>query len=173
MESMVRSGLAVLVLFALIAGSPAAQVPNTLKIYVVDVEGGNAVLVVSPSGESLLIDTGNLAAASRDAERIMAAVKDAGLRQIDHLVTTPCHLDHFGAMAALAGRIPIREFIDHGASVQPDVEADRFLQLTYPRLYASARHTVVKAGDTIPMNDVDVRVVASSGKTIDKPLPGA
>jgi competence protein ComEC len=173
MESMVRSGLAVLLVCALIAGSPAAQAPNTLKIYVVDVEGGNAVLVVSPSGESLLIDTGNLAAAARDAQRIMVAVNDAGLRQIDHLVTTHWHLDHFGGTAALARRIPIREFIDHGPNIQANIEADKFLRQTYPQLYANARHTVVKAGDTIPMKDVDVRVVASSGKTIDKPLPGA
>src|SRR5262245_50718775 len=173
MQSMVRSGVAALALFALIAGSSVAQVANTLKIYVVDVEGGNAVLVVSPSRESLLIDTGNLEAASRDVQRIMAAVNDAGLRQIDHLVTTHWHLDHFGGMAALAARIPILEFIDHGPNVQPNVDADRFLQHTYPRLYASARHSVVKAGDTISMKDVDVRVVASSGKTIDVPLPDA
>ena len=80
-----------------------------------DVEGGNATLFVSPSGESLLMDTGNGgAAAARDADRIMAAVKDAGLTQIDHLITTHWHGDHFGAMAELAGRIPIRHFIDHG-----------------------------------------------------------
>src|SRR5712671_8031048 len=98
----------------------AAQTRQSLDIYVVDVEGGNATLLVAPSGESLLIDTGNGgAAAVRDAERIMAAVKDAGLRQIDHLITTHWHGDHFGGMAELAARIPIRHFIDHGPNVQP------------------------------------------------------
>ena len=96
-----------------------AQTQRTLNIYLVDVEGGNATLFVAPSGESLLIDTGNGgAAASRDGDRIMAAVSDAGLRQIDHLITTHYHGDHLGAMENLAGRIPIREFIDHGPSVQ-------------------------------------------------------
>src|SRR5437667_12861028 len=89
---------------------------RTLDIYVVDVEGGNATLFVSPSGESVLIDTGNAgAAAVRDAERIMAAVKDARLTRIDNLITTHWHGDHFGGMAELAARVPIRTVIDSGA----------------------------------------------------------
>src|SRR4029450_8239752 len=105
-----------------VAALPTAQTQSrkTLDIYLVDVEGGNATLFAAPSGESLLIDTGNGgAAAARDADRIMAAVKDAGVQQIDHLITTHWHGDHFGGMAELAGRIPIREFIDHGAKVKP------------------------------------------------------
>src|SRR6186997_3387232 len=97
----------------------AAQSRTTLDIYLVDVEGGNATLFVAPSGESILIDTGNGGpAAVRDGDRIMAAVKDAGLTQIDHLITSHYHGDHYGAMAELAGRIPIREFMDHGPSVE-------------------------------------------------------
>jgi hypothetical protein len=66
-----------------------AQTQKTLDIYLVDVEGGNATLFVGPSGESLLIDTGNGgAAAARDGDRIIAAVNEAGLRQIDHLITS-------------------------------------------------------------------------------------
>jgi glyoxylase-like metal-dependent hydrolase (beta-lactamase superfamily II) len=89
-------------LFALCAGLAAAQsrASKTLDMYVVDVEGGNATLFVTPSGESVLIDTGNGgAAATRDADRIMAAVKDAGVTRLDHLITTHWHGDHFGAMA--------------------------------------------------------------------------
>src|SRR6266545_3090125 len=98
-------------------GAAAAQdrAARTLDVYVIDVEGGNATLFVSPSRESLLIDTGNGGpAATRDADRIMAAVKDAGLTQIDHLITTHYHGDHFGAMEAVAAKIPIKHFIDHG-----------------------------------------------------------
>ena len=114
--------------------------PDALEIYAIDVEGGKATLVVAPSRESLLIDTGNAGeGARRDAERIMAAVRDAGLQQIDHLVTTHWHRDHFGGMAALANQIPIREFIDHGANVQPDAVADAFLR-TYPGLIGAAAH---------------------------------
>jgi beta-lactamase superfamily II metal-dependent hydrolase len=141
---------------------------------VVDVEGGNATLFVAPSGESLLIDTGNAgAAAPRDAGRIMAAIQDAGVRQIDHLIITHWHGDHFGGLAELAGHITIREFIDHGPNVQPGAAADTFLQQTYPPLYAKAKHTVAKPGDRIMMTGVDVRVVTSAGETIKTPLAGA
>jgi competence protein ComEC len=147
---------------------------TTLDIYVVDVEGGNGVLFVTPSGESLLIDTGNAGAgAVRDAGRIMAATKDAGLQQIDHLIITHWHGDHFGGLAELASQITIREFIDHGPNVQPGAVADEFLQKTYPPLYAKARHTVAKPGDKIPMTGLDARVVTSAGETIKTPLPGA
>jgi competence protein ComEC len=145
-----------------------------LSIYVLDVEGGNATLFVSPSGESVLIDTGNGgAAAKRDADRIMAAVKDAGLAQIDHLITTHWHADHFGAMEDLSGRIPIRHFIDHGANVQPAAATDDFLQKTYPALYAKATHTVAKPGDRIAVAGLDWRVVSSAGNVLKAPLPGA
>jgi len=112
-----------LALLACVAAVPAAQRPAArgLEIYLIDVEGGNATLFVSPSGQSLLMDTGNGgAAATRDADRIAAAIRDAGLQQIDHLITTHYHGDHFGAMSEIAGRIPIAEFIDHGANVQPN-----------------------------------------------------
>ena len=106
-----RRILAVIVVAAVGVALPAAQERSskTLDIYVVDVEGGNATLFVSPSGESVLIDTGNGgAAAHRDAERIMAAVKDAGLTQIDHLITTHWHGDHYGGDGGARRRIPIR-----------------------------------------------------------------
>jgi glyoxylase-like metal-dependent hydrolase (beta-lactamase superfamily II) len=90
---------------AVVLASAQTRVARTLDIYVVDVEGGNATLFVSPAGESLLIDAGNAGAgAVRDAERIVAAMKDARLTQIDHLITTHWHGDHFGGMAELAAR---------------------------------------------------------------------
>ena len=147
---------------------------KTLDIYVVDVEGGNATLFVSPSGQSLLIDTGNGgAAAPRDAGRIVEAAKDAGLTQIDYLITTHWHGDHYGGLAELASRMPIRHFFDHGPNVQPAEATDAFLQTTYPALYAKATHTVVKPGDTIPLAGVGVRVVTSAGNVIRAPLAGA
>ena len=152
----------------------AAQTRTSLDIYLVDVEGGNATLFVAPSGESLLIDTGNGGvAATRDADRIMAAVSDARLKQIDHLVTTHYHGDHYGAMSEVASRIPVRDFIDHGPNVQPNPAADAFLQKGYAELYGKARHTVAKPGDRIEVKGVDVRVVASAGQMIANPLPGA
>ena len=167
------AGLAALI--AAGSGCAFAQARTTLDIYVVDVEGGNATLFVAPSGQSLLIDTGNYGpeASVRDAERIMAAAKDAGLTQIDHLITTHWHGDHFGGMAELAKRIPIREFIDHGPNVQPAPAVDDFLQNVYPKLYANAKHTVAKVGDKIAVAGLDVTVVTSAGETLKTALPGA
>jgi competence protein ComEC len=152
----------------------AQRQAKTLDIYVVDVEGGNASLFVSPSGGSLLIDTGNGGmAASRDAGRIVEAAKDAGLSQIDHLITTHWHGDHYGGLAELASLMPIRHFIDHGANIQPAEPTDEFLKTTYPALYAKGTHTVAKPGDVIPLAGVNVRVVASAGQVIRTPLSGA
>jgi len=156
--SRVTSSLGLLVLLA--AAAALAQTSKVLTIYVIDVEGGNSQLYVTPSGESVLIDTGNAgAAAVRDAERILAAVKDAGLSRIDHLITTHFHADHVGGVVEVASRIPIAEFIDHGANVQRDPLVDAFLHETYPLLYRTAKHTVAVPGNTIPVGDVDGRRV--------------
>jgi competence protein ComEC len=150
---------------------------KTLDIYVVDVEGGNATLFVSPSGESMLIDSGNGGpAAVRDAGRIMAAVKDAGLIQIDHLITTHWHSDHFGGLAELSTQIPIRDFIDHGHNSPDDFQraaAEDFLQKTYPQLYAKSKRTVARPGNKISVAGLDVLVVTSAGETIKTAAPGA
>ena len=157
------------------AQSVSAQTRTTLDIYVVDVEGGNATLFVPPSGESVLIDTGNVApeAAVRDAERIAAAAKEAGLTQIDHLITTHWHGDHFGGMAEVNKRIPIKHYIDHGPTMQPQPASTEFLAKVYPQLLASAKHTVAKPGDTIPVKGLDWRIVSSGGEVLRTPLPGA
>jgi competence protein ComEC len=171
-----RRAIIIVLAFAFVVASPIAQTRagKTLDIYVVDVEGGNATLFVSASGESLLMDTGNGgAAAVRDADRIMAAVKDAGLTQIDHLITTHWHGDHFGAMGEIARRIPIRHYIDHGPSVQSQPASDVFLKDTYPGLYGKAKRTIAKPGDRIPIAGLDWRIVTSAGQAIKTPLSGA
>jgi competence protein ComEC len=156
------------------AGTAAAQTRTTLDIYVIDVEGGNATLFVTPSGESVLIDTGNVGAgAVRDAERIVAAAKDARLTQIDHLITTHWHGDHFGGMAEVAKRIPIKHYIDHGPTVQPQPASDEFLGKVYQTLYGAARRTIAKPGDKIPVTGLDWQIVASGGETIKSNLAGA
>jgi competence protein ComEC len=161
--------------FAMMPDSASAQTRTTLDIYVIDVEGGNATLFVPPSGESVLIDTGNVGpeAAVRDAERIMAAAKDARLTQIDHLITTHWHGDHFGGMAELAKRIPIKHYIDHGPTIQPQPASVEFLEKVYPQLLAQGKHTVAKPGDVIPVAGLDWRVVSAAGQVLKTPLPGA
>jgi beta-lactamase superfamily II metal-dependent hydrolase len=127
-----------------------AQAQETLEIYLIDVEGGGATVLVSPAGESLLIDTGNGGQnAARDAGRIMGAMRDASVAEIDHLITTHWHSDHWGAMEELAGRVPVRHFIDHGPSIESNAGVTEFLNTTYAALHRGARHTVVTPGDRI------------------------
>ena len=116
-DTMTRASLVVAT--TMICAALISAQSKALEIYVLDVEGGNATLFVTPYREAVLIDTGNGGpAASRDADRIMSAIKDAGVAQIDVLVTSHWHGDHMGAMAELAGRIPIRHYVDHGRNVQ-------------------------------------------------------
>src|SRR5262245_9494959 len=147
-----------LTLFAgLVAGQP--QTAKTLDMYLIDVEGGNAQLYRLPGGESVLIDTGNGGAgAARDAARITAAVKDAGLTQVDYLITTHYHGDHVGGLPELAKQVAIREFIDHGPNVQPGPQIDPVLA-QYAELSAKARHRVVKPDDTLAVQGVVWRFV--------------
>ena len=167
---------AILLVFALALSTVLIAQTRTAKaldIYVIDVEGGNSQLYVSPTGESVLIDTGNAgAAAVRDANRIMAAVHDAGLKQIDHLITTHYHGDHVGGLPELATRVPIQEFIDHGPNVQPATNIDPLMQ-QYAALHAKVKHRVVKPGDTVAIGGVDWRIVTAGGQVITTPLPGA
>jgi len=151
-----------------------AQARKTLDIYVVDVEGGNATLFVTPSGQSVLIDTGNPnAAAPRDAGRIMAAMKDAGITDIDNLITTHWHGDHFGGMSEFASHVNIKNYIDHGPNQQPNPMVETFLHDTYPELYGKAKHMVAKPGDKLAIPGVDWELVSSAGEVITKPLAGA
>ena len=103
--------------------SAQTQSVRPFEAYVIDVEGGEATLFVSPSGESLLVDTGWPGFDGRDADRILAAAKHAGIKQIDYLVITHYHADHVGGTAQLAARLPIRHFVDHGSNVGEDERA--------------------------------------------------
>ena len=171
-----RTSIAALVSVVLGASLLTAQIRSgrTLDIYVVDVEGGNATLFVSPTGESLLIDAGNGgAAASRDVGRILAAAADAGVTSISNLIITHYHGDHFGGVPELASRIPVWNFIDHGGNVQPAAAADEFLQKVYPPLFAKSKRTIAKPGDRIALANLDFRIVASAGQPLKTPLSGA
>ncbi|HKH91998.1 MAG TPA: MBL fold metallo-hydrolase, partial [Gemmatimonadaceae bacterium] len=96
----------------------------TLDIYIVDTEGGKAALYVTPSSETVLIDTGNPGA--RDLDRILEVFKVAGVTRIDHLISTHYHQDHVGGLAALAQRIPVAHYLDHGANVENPEQVSGF-----------------------------------------------
>ncbi len=174
-ESSAHSRTFSVVLFTLLLSLPlaTAQAQETLDLYLIDVEGGGATLFVSPGGETLLIDTGNGGqSAARDTRRIMDAMQDAGVSEIDHLITTHWHGDHYGAMQELASRVPVRHYIDHGASVESSARVAEFLNTTYRGLYEAAEHTVVTPGDRITLAGVDITVLTSAKQVIDRPLPG-
>ena len=161
-------------LFTALATVAPAHARQTLDVYLIDVEGGGATLFVSPTGESLLVDTGNGgASAERDASRIMDALRDADVTAIDHLITTHWHGDHYGAMAELAAHVPIRHFVDHGTTVESSAAATGFLSDVYPGLYANAERTVVSPGDRITMAGISVSVLTSGKRVIERPLRGA
>ena len=146
---------------------PAETAANGLRFYWIDVEGGASTLIVSPSGESLLFDTG-YPNDDRDAKRIFATLQKAGVKQIDHLVISHWHNDHVGGLPALAKMIPIMHFYDHGDGVEP---ADKARHDSYVAL-AGNKRTIVKVGDTIPLGGVNVLVVSSEFSVLDRTLPG-
>jgi competence protein ComEC len=152
-------------------GAAAQQTPaKPLQIYVVDTEGGKAILYVSPTGQSALVDAGN--PGGRDTDRIMAVLADAGVTKLDYLVLTHYHVDHVGGVQELAKRIPIATFVDHGPSVEEREQVQGF-QAAYAELYGKAKHLVLKPGDKIPITGFDWRVVTSAGNVLKTPLPGA
>lgn len=167
--------LAAVVLVALAAGvgHAAAAEAKGLDIYWIDVEGGAATLIVTPAGESVLVDTGW--PGTRDPDRIQQAMREAGVSRIDHLVTTHWHGDHVGGLAMLAMRLPVGRFYDHGFPRNaPDVEL--LLEAAY--VEATRGSTIVHAGDEIRLRQapgappVSLRVVAADGLVLGE-APGS
>ena len=159
--------------------SIAAPAPSTdnreLYIYFVDVEGGQATLFVTPNHESLLVDTGWPGFNGRDADRIVAAAKKAGLSKIDYVLITHFHMDHVGGAPQLAARFPIGTLIDHGQNRETSDAATMDVWQAYQKLLATGKygHMVAKAGDTLPIKGMKVEIVSSDANTISGPLPGA
>jgi competence protein ComEC len=162
-----------LFLAAVVTVAPAqAQAPaKTLQIYYIDTEGGQATLFVAPSGETLLVDVGN--PGGRDTDRIMLALQDAGVKQIDHLVLTHYHGDHVGGLAEFAKRMPIKRFYDHGPAAEGDRAGGQGFMEQYTQIHANAVRTIVKPGDKITIPGLDITVVSSAGQVIKSNLPGA
>jgi len=161
---------------AIVAGSlvahPGVALGQSLELYFIDVEGGQATLMVSPSGQSLLVDTGW--PGERDAERIAATARVAGVDALDYLVITHYHDDHVGGMVELAKRLSFPTVFIHGTGTESDRMAMGMAPTYREAMQMSgAEEVVVRPGDVIPIEGLDVKVVASNRDLIPEPLPGA
>ena len=152
----------------LVVASVASAAPKTFDVYFIDVEGGAATLIVTPAGESVLIDTGF--PGDRDSQRIAhVALEVAGLKQIDHCVITHWHRDHVGGVAPLSKLIPIKHFYDHGlpATIASDMQAEN---IEAYKVTTQGTSITLKPGDRIALQrsprgsgSVMARVVAAGG----------
>jgi competence protein ComEC len=178
MRSFLSAALAALLTAALL---PA----KTFDIYLLDVEGGKSVLMISPSGESLLYDAGWPALQNREASvnRIVEAAQQLALKQIDYLVISHFDVDHMGDIPQLVSKIPVRHIVDHGTlESNPNMTEPRYKAMIagetkrfeeYSAVRAKVDHMVAKPGDKIPFKGIDVTVLSAGGQTIKQPLPGA
>jgi competence protein ComEC len=163
-----------------------AQSGKTLDLYFIDVEGGQATLIVTPAGQTLLIDAGFPGAGSfssqpgdpavaRDPQRILAVAKAAGVQRIDYFLATHFHADHIGGVPELSRLLPIDAFIDHGG-VTPDadkVAGTIAIHAAYAGVRQGKPHLQPRPGDRIPLTGIDAVVVSSEGKVLSAPLPAA
>lgn len=172
MRSLLRSLLLQALACALLSTVVQAAESRSLQIFFIDVEGGQATLMVTPSGQSLLIDTGWPGFNGRDAGRIIAAAKAAGVDRIDYVVITHFHRDHVGGVTQLASQIKIGTFVDHGPNME-DGAASREDYAAYEKVAANSKRLTVKPGDQIPMKDMNIVVLTAAGEHITTPLPGA
>jgi competence protein ComEC len=163
-----RSLVAAAIIFSTAIVSPAAK---TLDLYFVDVEGGQATLIVTPSGQSLLVDAGWPGFNQRDATRIAQAAKSAGVKQIDYLVVSHFHRDHVGGVPELVAKLPVKNFVDHGPNIETGKGPEE-LSAAYDKVVQSGHHIVVKPGDSIPMKGVNIDVVSANGDLLKSPLKG-
>src|SRR5262249_28800378 len=138
---------------------------KTLDIYFIDVEGGQATLIVTPAGQSLLVDAGYPGLMGRDPDRIMAAIPDARLARLGYVLITHLHEDHNGGAAELSRRIPIGTFVDYGSPVETTKEVVAAFA-DYEPARARSRHLVPEAGDRLPLDGVTVDVVSADGMVL-------
>jgi beta-lactamase superfamily II metal-dependent hydrolase len=178
-------GSAAAAAFVLAVAGVSAQ--KLLTIYFIDVEGGQSTLMILPAGETVLVDAGFAStgtweskpgdpAKARDAQRILAAAKDAKVTRLDYLLVTHFHNDHMGGVPEVSKLLPIATFIDHG-DVKPAAEANSPGTLdgwkAYDAIRSRARHIEPRAGQRLLWRGVEADIVSTDGQAPMKPLSGA
>ena len=145
---------------------------KALQIFFVDVEGGQATLFVTPTGQSLLVDTGWGYLGFRDANRIVAAAKLAKIKKIDYVLITHYHSDHVGGVPQLTQKLQVGTFIDHGPN-REESKASRTLFSEYQAALGSSEHILAKPGEHVSIKGMDVTLVSADGAVLSQSLPGA
>jgi competence protein ComEC len=156
---------------ALVTSLAAFGAGKSLQIYFIDTEGGQATLIVSPSGQSLLVDTGWPGFDSRDANRIAEAAKAAGVSEITYVVITHFHRDHVGGVPQLLSKMKVGTFIDHGPN-REDSDVTREDYAAYQAAIAGSKHESLKPGDMIPISGINVEVLTADGEHIRNAIHG-
>jgi competence protein ComEC len=151
-------------LVLLLALSAAANAAKTLDIYFIDVEGGQSTLIVSPSGQAMLIDAGYAGNSGRDADRIAATAKLGKVKHIDDVLITHLHGDHVGGVPNLLERLPVGTFLDHG----PSVELNGKYPEPYEAAFTKSQHRAVKPGEKIDIKGLDVTVMSAARQVIQR-----
>ena len=158
----------------MVAAAQGRPAGGKLHIDFIDVEGGQATLFVTPEGQSLLVDTGWPGNNGRDADRIAAAAKKAGLSKIDYVLITHYHEDHAGGIPQLVARIPVGTFLDHGPNRELDKGITEKDYAEYQAVLAKGQSKVIHEipGNVLPIKGMTATVISADGKLIDKPLSG-
>ena len=171
------SRLSFVIAALLLTFGATASRAQKLTIYTIDVEGGQSTLLVSPTKASLLVDTGWPDNNGRDTDRILAAMHDAGITQIDHVLITHFHVDHVGGVPNLVQKVKVGEFLDHGVN-REDSDITRHDYAAYVKAIANTPRRTVHPGDTITIPGLTAIVLTADGEHINsvpgvKPEPNA
>jgi beta-lactamase superfamily II metal-dependent hydrolase len=163
--SVLRAVAAFAAAVSLVAGLRAA---STLDIYFIDVEGGQSTLLVTPAGQSLLIDAGFAGPDNRDPNRVSAAARQANVTRLDYLLITHFHADHAGGAPEVARRLPVGTFVDYGEPIEKsDFSQAPFAPYASMRARGKSLHP--RPGDKLALTGIDVEVLSAGGAVLTRP----